>query len=101
MTLTEHPARQVTDGFAIVALVLAMLSLIFGPLTSVPAIIVGHVASRRIRKNPALQGHGLALTGLIVGYAITLFTVIMVVLFTISVISGNAASAEYPGGLIR
>lgn len=98
MTLTEHSDRQVTDGFAIAALVLAILSLIFGPLTSVPAIIVGHVARRRIRKNPALQGHGLALTGLIVGYAITLFTLVMAAIFTISVVSGNAASIEFLGG---
>lgn len=98
MTSAAYSERQTTDGFAIASLVLAILSLMFGPLTSVPAIIAGHIARRRIRRKPRLQGLGLALTGLIVGYAITFFTVVMVVLFTISVISGNAASAQYFGG---
>ncbi len=98
MTSSGFPERQTTDGFAIASLALAILSLIFGPLTSIPAIIAGHIARRRIRRKPGLQGLGLALTGLIVGYAITLFTVVMVVLFTISVLSGNAAAAEFSGG---
>ncbi|HPJ56374.1 MAG TPA: DUF4190 domain-containing protein [Kiritimatiellia bacterium] len=57
-------------GIAIASLVLGILGLILiGPLGSIPAVICGHIAISRIKKNPEmLTGDGLALAGLIMGY---------------------------------
>ena len=62
--------QKQTVGVAIASLVLGILGLILiGPLGSIPAVICGHIALSRIKKNPdALAGDGLALTGLILGY---------------------------------
>ena len=55
---------------AVASLVLGILGLILiGPLGSIPAVICGHMARARIKKNPeGLDGEGLALAGLILGY---------------------------------
>src|SRR5438105_11109326 len=55
---------------AIVSVVLAVLSFLCVPIVAViPAIICGHVAWSKIRKSGgALQGKGIALTALILGY---------------------------------
>jgi hypothetical protein len=59
---------------------LAMLSLIFSILglcgfccgffmtAAVAGIICGHIALSRIKANPELEGHGLAMAGLVIGY---------------------------------
>jgi len=59
------PAR--TSGLAIASLVLVLA---LGPVGCIPAIICGHLALRRISKEPTLQGRGLALAGLIIGYIV-------------------------------
>lgn len=62
-----------TPGIAIASLVLGLLSLAFiGFFASVPAIICGHLALIRIKKTQTRKGRGLALTGLILGYVVTL-----------------------------
>ena len=57
-------------GSAKASLVLGILGLVLiGPLGSIPAIICGHVAKSKIKKDPAtLTGDGMALAGLILGY---------------------------------
>lgn len=57
-------------GLAVASLVLGILGLILlGPLGSIPAIICGHKALARIKRDPETQqGDGLALAGLILGY---------------------------------
>jgi hypothetical protein len=59
---------------------LAVLSLIFSALGlfgfccglfmagGIAGIVCGHIALSRIKANPELEGHGLALTGVIIGY---------------------------------
>ena len=59
---------------------LAVLSLIFSILglcgfccgffvsAAIAGIVCGHIALSRIKANPELEGHGLALAGLIIGY---------------------------------
>ena len=66
-----------TPGLAIAALVFSLI----GPLGSIPAVICGHLALRKIRKEPALGGRGLALAGLIIGYVV--FGCSLVVLFVV------------------
>jgi hypothetical protein len=66
MTLDQRP----TPGVAIASLVLGILGLVMiGPLGAIPAIICGHLArSRIVASQGALQGEGIALAGLILGY---------------------------------
>jgi len=79
---TGYPATQ-TNGLAIAALICGVAQIAAGPLTGIPAIILGHVARSRIRQTGE-QGAGMALAGVILGY-------IGLVLFTILVIAVIAA----------
>jgi len=63
--LREKPGPVRTCGLAIASLVLSLL----GPVCCVPAVICGHVALRKMARAPALGGRGMALAGLIIGYA--------------------------------
>jgi len=65
---------------AVASLVLGILGLILmGPLGSIPAVVCGHVAKSRIKKNPEmLMGDGMALAGLILGYVQIGFLVVMI-----------------------
>jgi hypothetical protein len=70
------PGTAKNSRLAIWSLVLGILGLVFliiciGPvLFSIPAVICGHLALGRIKRSAgALGGHGLALGGLITGYA--------------------------------
>ncbi len=66
--MTGGTAR--TAGLATASLVLGILGLVcVGPLAAIPAVICGHKARTRIRNSQgALQGDGMALAGLIMGY---------------------------------
>jgi hypothetical protein len=58
-----------TSALAITSLVFGILGFVFFGLTSIIAIICGHISLKHIKKSGgALQGHGLAITGLILGY---------------------------------
>ncbi len=63
-----------TCGLAIASLVLVLA---LGPVGCIPAIICGHLALRRISKEPTLQGHGLALAGLIIGYCVLVPSIVL------------------------
>jgi len=58
------PESGQTSGLAIASLVFSLL----GPIGSIPAVICGHIALRKIRKEVTVKGYGLALAGLIIGY---------------------------------
>lgn len=65
------PVQPKNCGLAIWSLVLGILSLTcFWLVAAIPAVICGHLAYSRIRRSAgALSGEGLALGGLITGYA--------------------------------
>jgi type II secretion system protein G len=68
----ETPSSQLLPT-ARASLWLGIASWFLGPLTGIPAIICGHIATRKIRKSPQkFRGSGLALTGLILGYSVSL-----------------------------
>jgi hypothetical protein len=70
-----------TEGLAIAALVLGLVGIVFcfGALSGIPAIICGHIGRSRIRSaNGALEGGGLAMAGLIMGYIATVLTAIAI-----------------------
>jgi peptidyl-prolyl cis-trans isomerase B (cyclophilin B) len=68
----QYPQPQPTNTLAIVSLVCAFL---FAPL----GIIFGHMSMSQIKKTGE-EGRGLAIAGLVVGYMITILTIVVVVL---------------------
>ena len=62
--------QKKTAGIAITSLVFGILGLMcLGPLGAIPAVICGHIAKSKIKASAGvLQGDGLALAGLILGY---------------------------------
>jgi hypothetical protein len=63
---------QETSKLAIWALVCGCLSFFLSLLTSIPAIILGHLSLSQIKSHPGMKGQGMALAGLIIGYINTL-----------------------------
>lgn len=58
-----------TSGLAVWSLVLGILSFLTAGLTSLPAVICGHISLKRIKQSPGTQsGSGLAIAGLVTGY---------------------------------
>ena len=70
---------QKSSGLAIASLVLGILSVAcFGLLAGIPAIILGHIAHNRARKQPdQYGGSGLAIAGFVAGYASLVVTLVM------------------------
>jgi hypothetical protein len=72
---------------------LAVLSLIFSILglcgfccglflvAAIGGIVCGHVALSRIKANPELEGHGLAMAGLVIGYVAVASWLVWILLF--------------------
>jgi hypothetical protein len=75
-----------TEPLAVLSLVLSLLGL-FGfccmpiVLTGIAGVVCGHIALSRIQARPELQGHGLAVAGLVIGYFAIAGWLIWVVLF--------------------
>jgi len=87
------PPRQ-TSGLAVASLILSIVSLPLtcgccgtGLVAAVLAIVFGHVAISQIRRSEGrLNGKGLAVAGLVVGYAsvaIQILVTILLVIWTI------------------
>ncbi len=79
---TSAPVGQTQNGLSITSLVLGILS-VLGCLflTGIPAIITGHIAHARARRDPQTYGGAsMALTGLIMGYIGTLLVTVIAVL---------------------
>ena len=77
---------RTTSTLAIVSLVTGLLGWSFVPwLGSIVAVITGHLARTEIRREPErLEGDGMAVAGLVLGYAmlvLSLLGLLLVVLF--------------------
>ena len=71
-----------TEPLAIWSLVLSLLGLFCcGLVSGVPGVICGHLALSKIEKKPELQGRGLAIAGLIIGYFAALFWLLYLIFF--------------------
>jgi hypothetical protein len=79
------PARK-TEQLAVLSLIFSGLGL-FGfccglfLAAAVAGIVCGHIALSRIKANPELEGHGLAMAGLVIGYLAVAGWLIWIVLF--------------------
>lgn len=68
------PAR--TNGLAIASLACGIAQFAAGPLATIPAIVLGHMARSQIRRTGE-QGAGLALAGLILGWGAVILGIVL------------------------
>ena len=79
-----HPSQPASCGLATASLVLGISSIIF-ILTAIPAVICGHIALSKIKKSQGkLGGKGIALAGLITGYVIFGFVLLIAFIAALS-----------------
>ena len=64
-------------GLAIASLACGLAQFMFGPLATIPAIVFGHLARHQIKRTGE-QGAGLALAGLILGWAAVVLAVLLI-----------------------
>jgi hypothetical protein len=79
-----------TNGLAIASLACGLAQFAFGPLPTVPAIVFGHMARSQIKRSGE-QGAGLALAGLMLGWATVILGVLVIAALT--VVAGTHAGA--------
>jgi Domain of unknown function (DUF1707)/Domain of unknown function (DUF4190) len=65
------PEAAELNGLAVASLACGLAQFVFGPLATVPAIVFGHMARHQIKRTGE-QGAGLALAGLMLGWAVVL-----------------------------
>jgi len=89
------PARK-TSGLAIAALVLGIAGFI-PPLAicSIPAIILGAIALNQIKKEPAIEGRGMALAGIICGSIALFLWICLIIFWTVLVITNTSTSYDF------
>jgi len=75
-------APQPTDGLSVAAMVLGICGIlgpILGLLSAVLGLVLGIVALGHYRTNPNLKGHGMALTGIVLGAIFTALWLLLLV----------------------
>jgi hypothetical protein len=83
-----------TNGLAIASLACGLAQFMFGPLATIPAIVLGHAARHQIKRTGE-QGAGLALAGLALGWAAVTLAVLLLIIFAAAMASG--AHGTMPG----
>jgi len=74
-TMVTSPAR--TNGLAIASFACGLAQFGFGPLATIPAIVLGHMARSQIKRTGE-QGAGLALAGLILGWGAVILGIVLI-----------------------
>jgi hypothetical protein len=74
-TMVTRSAR--TNGLAIASLACGLAQFAFGPLATIPAIVLGHMARSQIRRTGE-QGAGLALAGLVLGWGAVILGIVFI-----------------------
>jgi hypothetical protein len=93
------PVRQVTttNGLAVASLACGLAQFVFGPLPTIPAIVLGHVARHQIKRTGE-HGAGMALAGLLLGWAAVVLGVLMIAgLAVFAVAHTGHAVVVHPG----
>ena len=83
--VTDLPAARATvvtpvtrtNGLAMASLACGLAQFAFGPVAAIPAVVFGHVARQQIKRSGE-PGAGLALAGLILGWAVILGVLLVV-----------------------
>jgi hypothetical protein len=85
------PLRPRTNPLAITSLICGVAQFFFFGLTTIPAIVTGHLARRQIRRTGE-EGAGMALAGLLLGWAVVAMVVLLAavgVIFLVAAGSGH------------
>jgi len=85
LVVTDLPGARVTtarpvtttNGLAVASLACGLAQFVFGPLPTIPAIVLGHVARHQIKRTGE-QGAGMALAGLLLGWAAVVLGIIVI-----------------------
>lgn len=79
-------APKQMSGMAVASLVLALCCFIplVNALAFIPALVFGHIALSRMKRDPSLGGQGLAIAGLIITYFMVLLFVVFMVLILVT-----------------
>jgi hypothetical protein len=85
--VTMSPVAR-TNGLAIASLACGIAQFVVGPLATIPAIVFGHVARHQIRRTGE-QGAGLALAGLILGWATVILAILLVLIIGVAMTAGT------------
>ena len=80
-----------TNGLARASFVCGLAQFVFGPLATIPAIVLGHMARHQIKRTGE-QGAGLALAGLILGWA----AVILGIVFLAAALAMSVRTSSAP-----
>jgi hypothetical protein len=84
------PRAPQSNGVATAALVLGLFGM------AIPAIICGHIARGQIRRTGE-NGDGMAVAGLVLGYGVLAFCLVLFVAALAAATHGGAAGGGYPG----
>jgi hypothetical protein len=84
------PAYTPVSPVAVAALVCGIGEFFTLGLTAIPAVVLGHVARRRVRET-GQRGEGMALTGLILGYAGVCLSAFLITLMIVAVSASSHA----------
>ena len=76
-TTAVTPVAEINE-LAIASLACGIAQFAFGPAATIPAIVLGHVARHQIKRTGE-PGAGLALAGLILGWATVILFIILIV----------------------
>lgn len=76
MCKSQEMGMSKNSGLAIASLVLGITSLLLGFAFGIVAIVLGFIAISKINKEPELEGKGMAITGIILGF-ISFWTIIL------------------------
>jgi hypothetical protein len=95
---TRYQQAQPTNSTAVAAMIFGLVTPLFG-LTAIPAVILGHKARGQIRRTGE-RGSGMALTGLIIGWAsIGLFVLLVTLGILLSMAATHGTISGTPSGL--
>ena len=95
------PAPRQTSALAITSLVSGILGWTLLPfLGSIAAVICGHMARAEIRRDPNIEGDGMAVAGLVLGWVSIALGVLTLVLVIVAILffGGLAAFIAANGG---
>jgi len=105
LVVTDLPGARVTtarpvtttNGLAVASLACGLAQFAFGPLPTIPAIVLGHVARHQIKRTGE-QGAGMALAGLLLGWASVAIGVLAILALTLFVVTrtGHAVRIAHP-----
>jgi hypothetical protein len=96
-TFTRYQQQRPTNSLAVASMVFGLATPLFG-LTALPAVILGHKARGQIRRTGE-KGNGMAVTGLVIGWAAIGLFVLLVTLGVLVAAGTHGSSTAIPSGL--